>query len=66
MRQLWALHTTLCRLVAWVAADPSGARAALLPGGRAHAGFALVEWLGAVCVVVVTVVARGVENGELR
>ena len=33
-RQLWALHTSLCRLVAWLAADTSGALAALLPGGR--------------------------------
>ena len=66
LRQLWALHTSLCRLVAWLAADPSGARAELLPGGRAHAGFALVEWLGAVRFVVVTMVARGIENGVLR
>lgn len=33
LRQLWALHTSMCRLMAWLAADPTGARAAMLPGG---------------------------------
>lgn len=31
VRQLWALHTSMCRLVAWLAANPSGGRAAVLP-----------------------------------
>ncbi|KAI7844407.1 hypothetical protein COHA_002001 [Chlorella ohadii] len=34
VQQLWALHTSMCRLVAWLATDPGGGRAAVLPGGQ--------------------------------
>ena len=43
LRQLWALHNSMCRLVAWVAADPTGMRAAVLPAELQ--GTAMLNWL---------------------
>ncbi len=46
-RQLWSLHTSMCRLVAWLAADPTGARAAVLPLATLQGAALPLHWLSA-------------------
>ena len=65
-RQLWALHTSLCRLVAWLAAGPSGARTALLPQGDEPSIAHLLQWFSAVRYATVSEAVTAYEEGTLR
>ena len=64
LRQLWALHTSMCRLVVWLAADPSGTRAALLPANL-H-GAAMLCWLDNVLFSVTKVSRCSKRAGTLQ
>ena len=66
VRQLWALHTSMCRLVAWLAADPSSARAAMLPGGEVQGTNALLAALSRVRFVLMVEGGVSVDQGGLR
>lgn len=62
--QLWLLHTRVCRLLTWVAADSSGARCALLPskGGIA----VLLLPLSGLLEVLMTAGQGATEHAMLR
>ena len=65
-QQLWALHTSMCRLVAWLAADPWGARAALLPEGTTASVEVLLDCFSTLRFALLEEVHRCVTHGELR
>ena len=65
-RQLWALHTNACRMLAWLAADCSGVRTAALASRPDHGVVMLLELLSDVRYVLLNMAERSVEQGELR
>ena len=66
VRQLWALHTSMCRLVAWLAADPSGDRAAMVASGGVPCAALLLQRLSLLRFIVLLEASRCSEAGLLR
>ncbi|KAI7844408.1 hypothetical protein COHA_002002 [Chlorella ohadii] len=64
-RQLWALHTSMCRLVAWLAADPGGGRAALLANDRMPGMAYLLQGFSRVRQALVGEATRALKEGLL-
>ncbi len=66
VRQLWAVHTSMCRLVAWLAADPSGGRAEVLPGGSADGIVWLLQGFSSVRHILLMEAGCAIDEGILR
>ncbi len=66
VRQLWALHTSICRFVAWLAVDPSNGRAAVLPGSEVQGVDLLLVEFSRVRYALLTLAGCSVKEGAFR